>query len=305
MKKALFVAVALCVVVGGIYGINWYRQTIDETFQIATIGKSRIELQEPSRYDGHTFYFTNNGTDVLQPSDKTDYYFFADGSQFLVLPDQGRSGSWCVFGEGGGPTCGVMGTEGYTFQKSSKVGSYNMFYSGGKEPRLANGDHVFYRVSGLLAKLRMAAPQPNVYVYWGKSKIGPYTDTTMPRLVEDKVVFIGWKSKVEEVGAERITTSAYFFSWNFQDMPIDCALLQPKAPDAADAPRDEGAYVKVVEPFDAPICGQNVKIGLERRVIKRVVNGQDQVSETLVYSLNGVRNPIGVVTPTANANVKL
>lgn len=306
MKKALLAVLALCAVAGGVYGIVWYSHTIDETLPIVTIGKSRIELQKPKMFRDQTFYFTNNGTDVLQSSDKKDYYFFSDGSQFLVLPSQGRSDAWCVFGEvAASPTCGVAGMEGYTFQTSEKLNAYHMYYSGGEQPRLENGDHVFYKVSGLLAKIRMATAAPNVFVFWGKSKVGPYTDTTMPRFVEGKPVFVASKSKVEEIGAERVTTSAYFFNWNFQDMPIDCGLLQPKAPDTADSSKDEGTYVKVVEPFDAPVCGQDVKIGLERRVVKRVVNGQEQTSETLVYSLNGVRNPIGVVTPTTNANVKL
>ncbi|MDQ7814899.1 MAG: hypothetical protein RDU25_03805 [Patescibacteria group bacterium] len=300
MKKALLAVFVLVVVSGGIYGGVWYSDLpVPSVLKIAEIGSSRIELQRPDSRKAVTEYFTRNGTEELQPSDKKDYYFFADGRQFKVILERGKEGSWCVVGETESPICGVV--EGYTFQSSDKLNSY-LIYNYGKQGRTADGDHVFYRVSGMLAKIRMAAPSPSVYVYWGKSKVGPYTDTTMPRFVEGKPVYVGWKSKLEEIGAERVTTSAYFFNWNFQDMPIDCGLLQTKAPDAADA---EGTYVKVVEPFDAPVCGQNVKIGLERRVVKRVVNGQEQTSETLVYSLNGVRNPIGVVTPTTNANVNV
>lgn len=342
LPHILFSALLLALV-GGI-GYAWYHAyyVIDEQEKICDVAGKPVILQKFDRYKPATYWFEREGR-RLQPSQTVEqtlvtpgkyptmnYYFDKNGEQFLVTwHDTHLTRSWVISGVGSG----WAGVEGFTFETTRKLGSYSLSWSGsGVSGEAAQGEHVFYTVGRALIKARSTEPGPNnVYVLvpeLAKGKFGPYADVTMPKWVEGKPVYVGRKSKVEERGAERITTNAYVFSWNGQDMPVDCqAVGAPQksaveevrrcgADAGADAdcdtapkpPVDEATYVKVVEPFDAPLCGADAKIGLERRVVKRVVAGQEQTSETLVYTVNGQRYPVGAqvhVAPKSNVEARL
>lgn len=329
---------ALFLGIVGLLAYWWYaaNYVIDEQVKVCDVAGKPVVLQKFRKYSANTHWLERNGrrlepSQIVETSGKNDimnYYFDSSGEQFTVTWNE-QSHSWLIWGVGGD----WAKVEGYTFSSTRKIGDTNVWYSD-KRGEVRMGDHVFYLVGAALVKARSTEPGPNnAYVLIPrrvKGKYGPYADVTMPAWVEGKPVYVGWTSKVEERGAERITTNAYVFSWNGQDMPINCEMVNAPAKNATDEARrcgadagasadcdagaapkppvDDATYVKVVDEFDAPVCGGNVKIGLERRVVKRLVAGQDQTSETLMYSINGQRYPIGAEiqkAPNANANLAL
>lgn len=312
MAKVI-VGVVVAGMIGGIgYGAWYHYYGIDERSQVCTVSNQQVTLVKFNEYDDWTHYFVY-GESRIQPSQTVpreraypvlNYYFDDNGRQFTVTWSE-QSKSWVIGTVGGG----WNSIDGYVFKSSQKIGSHTVDYDYPHTGVVPAGEHVFYLVGEPLVKARSNQSGPNnVFVLMpdrAKGKFGPYADTTMPMWVEGKPVFVGWKSKVEERGAERVTTNAYVFSWDGQEMPIDCEQLAKPVPPTkpGEVEAENPTYVRVVEPFDAPVCGGNVKIGLERRVVKRLVAGQDQTSETLVYTINGQRYPIGTVHVAPNANV--
>lgn len=311
--ELVFVGVLVAGLLGGIGYATWdHYYGIDERAPVCTVLNRQVTLVKFNKYEEWTHYFTY-GESRVQPSQTVprdraypvlNYYFDDNGRQFTVTWSE-QSKSWDVSGVG----AGWSSVDGYVFSSSQKLGSRTVTYDYRHNGLVPSGEHIFYLVGSALLKVRSTESGPNnVYVlqqHRAKGKFGPYADTTMPMWVEGKPVFVGWKSKVEERGAERVTTNAYVFSWDGQEMPIDCEQLAKPVPPTkpGEVEVENPTYVRVVEPFDAPVCGGSVKIGLERRVVKRLVAGQDQTSETLVYTINGQRYPIGTVHVAPNANV--
>jgi hypothetical protein len=242
----------------------------------------------------HSFTTEENGERIW------NYYFdvFQDGvKQYFV--EKNRD-SFCFASE-----CGFAEIFGYRFASSKLVYPKALKYNVRR----------FYAVSGPMfwGRTKDAGPN-NVFVYRGAEKRGPYAEVSSFTMVEGKPVYVARTTETSNTGTRKETLNSYAFVHDFKSIPVDCAVLNPHpAPPKTDPVDPEGGkekkdeesvtppppappapqnFVAVVAPFNAQLCGKDVKIGLDRLVEKSVANGREVTVETLYYSLDGVRHEI-------------